>query len=194
MAGEKMKREKMWTMFDLAISVLVIAALSIAGCGDKRPVSTAAGSEETPGSKISGGHTVKVSPPFSLDLDYTPAVADEAVPVKVNITPTQDLEQIEVGWTLPQGARIITGEARKTIGREKARKGEKTSFEVKLQPGEGEPQQAVIMVRVMWNGKWYGTAKSVDLKPRKANEPAYKIAPGEPGTSGYIEIPMEPVR
>jgi len=189
-----MEREKMGTMFNVAFSALVIIALSVAGCGDKRPVSTTARSEETPDNKISRGHTVKVSPPFSLELDYTPAVADEAVPVKVNITPTQDLEQIEVGWTLPQGARIITGEARKTIGREKARKGEKTSFEVKLQPGAGESQQAVIAVRIMWNGKWYGTAKAVDLKPRKTDEPAYKIAPGEPGSSGYIEIPMEPVK
>jgi hypothetical protein len=89
---------------------------------------------------------------------------------------------------------MVTGEARKTLGPEKISMGAKSSVGVKLKPGKGASSQAVVTVKVMWHGQWYGAARSVNLKAGKVAEPEYKIAPGKNGEPGYIEIPMQPAK
>ena len=181
-------------IYDTIPAVVVILFLGIVGCENTNYPTEAAVSGESVNAGIQLMPSVKVSPPFILNVDYKPAVADEPVPVKVDITPTQDVEQLVVDWTLPEGANMIAGEMRKTLGPGRIPHGTKNIFEVKLRPGKGIAQQAVVTVQVLWQGHWYGAAKGIELKAGKAPEPAYKIAPGDSANSGYIETPMEPVK
>ena len=184
----------MKTTWKRTLTALVILAFSAAGCGDKRSGEAVATGGETANNKNNTGYSVKVGPPFLLNLDYQPALADEPVPVMLEITPTQKLDQVVIEWTLPEGASMVTGEVRKALGPEKISKGAMSLLEVKLKPGTGDSSQAVVTVKVMWQGQWYGAARAVNLKAGKAAEPAYSIAPGKGGGPGYIEMPMQPVK
>jgi hypothetical protein len=184
----------MKTICKAMVTMLVILAFWVAACDEKRSGAAVATTGETANAKNNTMHSVKVGPPFQLKVYYQPVLADEPVPVRLEITSAQKLDQVEIEWTLPEGVSMVTGEMKKVLGPEKIAKGAKSLFDVKLKPGTGTSSQAVVTVKVMWQGQWYGAARAVNLKVDKAAEPAYKIAPGEGGGPGYIEMPMQPVK
>ena len=131
----------------------------------------------------------KIGPPLEWEMnrefDYS---AHEAI-FNISVTPTQDLEDMEFGWKIPDGAKLAKGDL---IDRPKSKyalkKGETTKMEIRLAPTASyKGDKFSLTVNIKWNGKWYGDTLAetltvvTDPKAPSAGGPEYKDQPMAPG-------------
>ena len=176
------------------LAVALALVLAVVSCsGKEQPAANATVDVKTALSKKRAMRHIKTSPPVSLKVNYTPSKADE-IPVAVEVTPTHDVDDMEVTWSLPDRVDILEGSRKAGVPSSGLRKGEVTYIRTVLKVDGAGPAQATVTARIKLGGKWYGVAKAIELRPEKTPGPAYKVVPGSKGRSGYTEMPMERVK
>ncbi|GEM_PF-3594240 len=137
--------------------MIAFVVLAVVSCKKDKPA---------PGGK-EGAQQVKVGPPFNLEVKKEKVTEEENFPVTVEISPTQDLEAMEITWELPYGVSMIDGDMETEIPSEELLKGDLSTVRVEFGLGDEEPVKITVTVRAKWQGEWYGSSKVVNIKPPK---------------------------
>lgn len=171
-------------IWNFAAIISVALMLSAIGCDGETSLRNEKGGEKI-SSKSTRLAQTKINPPFILDFGYDTDSEGKIIRVKADVTPTRDLENLAVEWTVPDSVEISRETRRTEIVPENIRRGVVGKYEIAIGKYDRTESRTVsVTVKVLWRGKWYGTARALDL-----NAPS-ETTRGGGKTRRYTDAPM----